>query len=220
MSRLIIFGGKGTAVNVAELIYDAQHNYNMDCEFLGFAFDDKDLGNLINGFPVLCNTREAYEKYKGQKDVKFLFLMHHQNKMKERAALIKSYDIPLEKWGNFVHPSSFVSKSVELGNGNVVASHCAIHANVKIGNFCTFSGLTTIGHDTIIKNNVFTGTHVCIGSSVKINDYNFLGQNSTISTNVQINEENILGLGCCVHKKIKDTKKVFIGNPARLLIKN
>ena len=31
-----------------------------DVEFLGFAFDDPTFGDEINGFPLLCGSREVF----------------------------------------------------------------------------------------------------------------------------------------------------------------
>ncbi|WP_107040050.1 LbetaH domain-containing protein [Brumimicrobium mesophilum] len=213
-TKYIIIGGKGTAVNIAEGIWDAQNNHNAKVEFLGFAFDDEDFGDEINGFPILCKTNSLYEKYKKYKDVKFIFQMNNPLKMPEREALIKSYNIPTEKWGNFIHPSAFISKSVNMGFGNVIFVNCAIHSNVSIGNHCTFLAQTTIGHDTVIKNHVFTATHVCIGSSVNMEKNIFLGQKSAVKNNISIAENSLVGLGANLVKDIKESNKIIVGSPA------
>ncbi|MGX9985359.1 LbetaH domain-containing protein [Soonwooa sp.] len=214
-TKIIILGGKGTAVNVAEAIYDAQYSYNQPLEFLGFAFDDESFGNSINGFPILCKTTDVYEKFGSLDDVKFIFQMYREDKMVERAALIKSYAIPEDKYYNFIHPSAFVSKSVKLGVGNVVYAHCAIHANTIIGNHCMFSAHTTIGHDSNIGNSVFTATHVCVGSSVNLGDSLFLGQNVGVRGSIDIVGGNIIGIGSNVVSNINDTNSVFVGTPAK-----
>lgn len=213
--KVIIIGGKGTAVNIAEGIWDAQVNHGAPVEFLGFAFDDLSNGNSVNGFPILCKTTEVWEKYKEEEDVHFIFQMNHQNKMKERMELIDSYGIPPERWFTFIHPTAFVSKSAKIGHGTVVFVGCAIHANAEIGNHCTFSALTTIGHDTIIGNHVFMSTHVCIGSYAKLGENTFFGQNSTVTGSVKIEKENLIGLGAVVVKDIEVTNQVIIGFPAK-----
>lgn len=214
--KIIIIGGKGTAVNIAEGIYDAEKRYGEKVEFLGFAFDDEDYGKSINGYPILCKSYNAFNKYKDYDDVKFIFQMNHQNKMKERAELVKGYGIPPEKWYTFIHPSAFVAKSAKIGHGSVIFSNCAIHSNTIIGSHCTLSALTTIGHDTVIGNHVFMATHVCIGSSVNMGDYLFLGQNTTVTGSVKIKGNNLIGLGACVLEDINDTNKVLVGTPAKI----
>ena len=214
-TKVIIIGGKGTAVNIAEGIYDAERRYGENIECLGFALDDRNFGDSINGFPILCKTYEAFDKYGNYGDVKFIFQMNNQNKMKERGELVKSYDIPPEKWFTFIHPSAFVAKSAKIGHGSVIFAHCAIHSNTIIGNHCTLSALTTVGHDTIIGDHVFMATHVCIGSSVSMGDYLFFGQNTTVTGSINIKGNNLIGLGACVLQDIKDSNKVFVGIPAK-----
>lgn len=214
-TKIIILGGKGTAVNISEGIYDAQNRFGEKVEFLGFAFDDETFGDSINDFPVLCKTNEVFKKYSGYNDVKFIFQMNHQEKMKERALLLQSYNIPLEKWFTFIHPSAYVAKSARLGYGSVVFAHCAVHSNATIGNHCTLGANTTIGHDTIIEDNVFMATHVCIGSDVKVSRYTFFGQNTTVNGGVKINENNLIGLGANVIRNIGVSNSVFIGSPAK-----
>lgn len=38
--KVVIIGGKGTAVVIAEQIYDAQIRFGKEIEVIGFAFDD------------------------------------------------------------------------------------------------------------------------------------------------------------------------------------
>lgn len=216
-TKIIVLGGKGTAVNLAEGIYDADQRYNAPVEFLGFAFDDESFGDEISGFPVLCKTTELYERFGHLSDVKFIFQMYREDKMLERAQLIKSYQIPPEKYYTFVHPSSFVSKSVKLGVGNVVYAHCAVHSNTTIGNHNMFSAFTSIGHDCKIHNHVFTATHVCIGSDVELKDALFIGQNVGVRGGVSIEGGNIIGIGSNVVTDIKKTNGVYVGNPTKLI---
>lgn len=215
--KVIVMGGKGTAVNVAEGIFDAEKNFNAPVEFLGFAFDDESFGESINGFPILCKTKDLLSKYGHLNDVKFIFQMYHQDKMKERAQLIKSFQIPDEKYYTFVHPSSFISKSVQLGVGTVVYAHCAIHSNTIIGKHNMFSAFTSIGHDCKIHNHVFTATHVCIGSSVEIGDCTFMGQNVGVRGGVYLEGGNIIGMGSNLVSNVKETNKIFLGNPAKAI---
>lgn len=216
-TKYIILGGKGTAVNIAEAIWDAQHNYGSKVEFLGFAFDDKNYGVEINNFPVLCKTNELYKNYGKFNDVKFIFQMNNPFKMPEREQLIKSYNIPIEKWGNFIHPSAYISRSVKLGFGNVIFVNCAIHSNVTIGNHCTFLAQTTIGHNTSIKNHVFTATHACIGSSITLENNIFIGQNVAIKNDICIAENSLIGLGANVVKNIIESNKIIVGSPAETI---
>jgi hypothetical protein len=82
--KVVIIGGKGTAVVIAEQIYDAHHRFGVDIEVLGFAFDDPAYADGINGWPVLCGTKEAYGMFKDDPAVKFVFALYRSDVLKER----------------------------------------------------------------------------------------------------------------------------------------
>jgi hypothetical protein len=61
--KVIILGGIGTAVNIAEQMIDARERFGLKDEFIGFAFDNESFGSTINGFPLLCKTYDAFAKF-------------------------------------------------------------------------------------------------------------------------------------------------------------
>ena len=110
MDKIIVLGGKGSAVVIAEQIYDAQCK-GENIELLGFAFDDPTFGKEINGFPLLCHTYEAYEKYERYSDVKFIYQLYRPDLMEVRIKLRESFGIPIERYATFVHPMATVTQS-------------------------------------------------------------------------------------------------------------
>jgi len=213
--KIIILGGVGTALNIAEAIWDADVNYGKNIEFLGFSFDDEKYGNVINGFPVLCKTSELYKKYGHYNDVKFLFQMNNPLKMPERLKLVQSYQIPYYKWYNFIHPTAYVARSVKMGIGNVIFVNCVVNSNVEIGNHCTFLACTTIGHDTKIRNHVFSATHVSIGSSIHLENNIFIGQNAAIKNNIFVAQNTFIGLGSSIVHNVIESNKIVVGSPGK-----
>ena len=57
MEKIVIFGGRGTAIVVADQVYDANKRYGMDVEVLGLALDDHSGGDEVCGYPILCDVR-------------------------------------------------------------------------------------------------------------------------------------------------------------------
>lgn len=216
--KVIILGGKGTAVVIAEQIYDAQHHFGVDIEVLGFAFDDPDYAGGINGWPVLCGTKEAYDKYKNTPNVKFVFGMYRPDIIPERVALRDSYGIPPERFLTFIHPSAFVAKSAQVGKGCIIMAHCAINSNVKLGNYCTVQSGVIIEHDSVLGESNFIAAHTVIGSSVTVHNSNFFGLNSSIRNFVTICDNNVIGMSSNVINDISSHNTV-VGNPAKLLRK-
>lgn len=83
--KIVMLGGIGTAVNIAEQIQHARDNFNFKDEFLGFAFDDESFGNEINGFPILGKTRSIWDKLGAYSDIYFMYQLYRPDKIKERS---------------------------------------------------------------------------------------------------------------------------------------
>ncbi|MDG4949880.1 hypothetical protein NLM59_02995 [Weeksellaceae bacterium KMM 9724] len=216
MKKIIIIGGKGTPVVIAEQIQNAIDKFQMDLEILGFAFDDESFGKEINGYPILEKTYNVYEKYKDHKDVYFIFSLYRSDVIKERIALRNSYGIPLDRYINFIHPLATVAQSAKLGYGNIILANVVINPNVILGNFNTFNSNALVGHDTIMGNSNFLAGHSIIGSNLKIGNGNFFGLNSSSKNFVEIKDYNIIGMAANVVKDV-ESNQILIGNPAKPL---
>lgn len=213
MDKVIIFGGKGTAVVVAEQIYDAQVKHKANIEFLGFAFDDESYGSEINGFPVLAKTTEVFEKYKNNNDVKFIFQIYRQDILPERIKLKQSYGIPESRFLTFIHPSCTVAKSATIGAGSVIMANTVINPNVKIGKFCTIQSNALVGHDAIMGDYNFIAAHAIV-ANITMGNRNFIGINASTNNFITIGDDCFVAMGSNVIKSIESGGKVM-GNPAK-----
>ncbi len=213
MEKVIIIGGKGTAIVVAEQIYDAQIKHKANIELLGFAFDDESYGNEINGFPVLSKTKEVYEKYKDYDDVKFIFQMYRADLLKERAELKNSYNIPEDRFCIFIHPTCTISRSAKIGVGTVIMANTVVNPNAVIGKFCTIQSNATIGHDSKMGDFNFIAAQATVGNIV-MGDRNFMGINSCTNNFITIGSDCFIGMASNVVKSVPSNTKVY-GNPAK-----
>lgn len=213
MIKYIIIGGKGSAVVVAEQIYDSQKK-DKNVEFLGFAFDDLSFGKEINKFPILSNTKDIYSKYKKFNDVKFIFQLYRPDLMNERVELLASYRIPKEKFGTFIHHTALVSNSSKIGHGSAIMANTVINSNAIIGNHCTIHSNTLIGHDTKFGDNNFIAAHVVIGSNNEFGNKNFIGLNSSFNNYINVGDNCFVGMASNVLRDVGSDKSVY-GNPAR-----
>ena len=214
MSKIIIIGGEGTALNIAEAITDAVKNFNYSAELLGFANDCPEKGS-IGCFPIISKISEI-EKFFKYNDVKFIFALYKPGIMNERTKLLQRLMLPSSSQINFVHPSSYVSSSVKFGIGNVILQNCTIQNNVTFGNHNILSSNIVIEHDTKIRNNNFIAAGVISGSNVQIYDQCFIGLNSLIREHIQIDSNTFIGMGSLL---LKNTNKneTWYGVPARKL---
>lgn len=211
--KIVIIGGKGSAVVVAEQIYDAQKR-GANVEFMGFAFDDEQFGSEINGFPIVAKTNEVFKKFQDQTDVKFIFQLFRPDLMKERIELLNSYNIPLDRFAKFVHPSVVLSNSAQIGFGTAIMANTVVNANAIIGNHCTIHSNSLIGHDTRMEDYNFIAAHNVIGSNNTIGSANFMGINSTYNNYITIGDNCFVGMASNVIKNIASGTKVY-GNPAK-----
>lgn len=217
--KVVIIGGKGTAVVIAEQIDDVARRFNADIEVLGFAFDDPAFSGGINGWPVLCGTKEAFHRFRDDEQVKFVYQLYRSDLLEERIALRESLAIPAERYLSFVHPSAYIARSAELGYGNIILANCVINNNVRMGNLNTMNSNAMIGHDTIVGDSNFFAAHTCIGSGIRIGFGNFTGLNCTVREYSVIGNYNVIGMGSSVVKDVGDYT-VVVGNPAGILKEN
>lgn len=216
--KVVLIGGKGSCVDIAEEIEDARGRYGMDIEVLGFAFDDPAYRCGINDWPVLCGTHQAWSLYKDDPSVFFVFGMFRYDIAKERFALRDSYGIPLECFLTFIHPLAYVSRSAKIGLGSIILSCATIKNNVTLGSQNFINSGVNLDHDTVVGNDNFFAAHTCIGSGITIGNVNFFGLNSSVRTPVTIGSYNQIGMCANVLYDIGDNY-VMIGNPAKPLVK-
>lgn len=211
--KIIFIGGRGTAIVVADQIYDAHQRYGMDIEVLGLALDDHSGGDSISGYPILCDIKELYDKYGKYEDIKFIYQLYRPDVMHERTKLLYNLNIPSNKFCNFIHPSVMLAKSVQIGIGNVILANAVVNCNAVIGNFNTINSGTLLGHDIKIGNNNYFAGQVCVGSGLTIGNENFIGLNASIRNGIVIGSNNVIGMASNITKDIQDNN-VLYGNPA------
>ncbi len=212
-NRIILIGGKGTAVNIALQISDAQHRCGMDIALHGFAIDDESLGSEIAGFPVVCKTRDLATMFV-EEPYKLIFCLYRTDVMQERTALLESYHLPPWRFTNFVHPSAFVAASSLMGTGNVLMSNSTLHHQTQLGDFNIINSNAVIEHDSRIGNSNFISACACIGSKVRIGNGCFVGLNATVREEVTIGDFALIGMGSNVVGPVGSMETHF-GNPAR-----
>ena len=218
MKKIIIIGGKGTPVVIAEQILNAVEKFGAKYELLGFAFDDESFGDEINGIPILDKTYNVYGKYKKFDDVFFIYSLYRSDVIEERIELRECFQIHIEKYVTFIHPLATVARSAQIGYGNIILANVVINPNVKMGNFNIFNSNSLVGHDSIIGDNNFIAGHCVIGSNLKIGNGNFFGLNSSSKNFIKINDYNIIGMAANLVKNV-ESKQILVGNPAKPLTK-
>ena len=211
--KVVLIGGRGTAIVIADQIFDAHQRYGMDIEVLGLALDDHSGGDDISGYPILCDIKDAYAKYEKYEDVKFIYQLYRPDVMRERTQILYDLNIPVEKFCNFIHPSVMFARTAKIGYGNVLLANAVVNCNAVIGNFNTVNSGTLLGHDITIGNNNYFAGQVCVGSGLSIGNENFIGLNTSIRNGITIGNNNVVGMASNITKDVSDNN-VLYGNPA------
>lgn len=211
--KIIIIGGRGTAVVIAEQIQNAIDKFSYKGEILGFAIDDPSYGGSINEYPIIAGIRDVHQQYGNYDDVYYVYSLYRPDVMKERIELLCSLGIPMDKYLSFVHPSCVVAKSAVIGFGNVILANTVVNPNVVIGHHNTINSNCLIGHDSNLSNYNYIAGHTCVGSNIQIGDGNFIGLKSSIRNFISIGNFCIIGMASNVTKSINEV--TVYGNPAK-----
>jgi sugar O-acyltransferase (sialic acid O-acetyltransferase NeuD family) len=214
MDDVIIIGGKGTAVNIAEQVDDAYRRLGSPMRILGFAIDDPTLGDSIGGFPVICRTSQLRDQIASGR-TKLIFALHRPDVMKERAELLESYGLSVDRFATFVHPMAYVARSASVGPGSVVLANSSVMRSAIIDSFCIVNSQVTIEHDVRIGPNSFLAAGACIGANVELGRGVFVGLNASLREKIKVGDYAFVGMGAVVLRDVSNNSRVY-GNPARV----
>ena len=212
LCRVVIFGGKGTAVNIAEQIDQAHRCHQLPMTVEGFAIDDLTLGSFISGFPVVCGLHDAWQKYRDT-EIQFIFALYRPDVMEQRVGLLSGLGIPTERYANFVHPLAYKSRSAAIGQGNVILSGASLQHGVKLGNHNVINSNVVIEHEATLNNSVFLAAAACIGARVVVHDGVFVGLSATVREDVSIGAYSFVGMSAGVLRDVAPRSVVY-GLPA------
>jgi sugar O-acyltransferase (sialic acid O-acetyltransferase NeuD family) len=117
---------------------------------------------------------------------------------------------------HYIHPSSYVHPSVQIGHGSMIYPGCSIDRNTVIGNAVWIANASVIAHDCVIGDCCWFGASVTVSGQVTIAESTFVGSGSTLANDVKVGARATIGLATAVTRSIGDGVSV-IGNPMRIL---
>ncbi|MDP2685123.1 MAG: acetyltransferase [bacterium] len=216
IKKVIIIGGYGNGTVVASTIEDINEAQNeREYEIIGFLNDFET--EPINGYPILGQIeKEVVKHYLKDPEVYFFYsLISVKMNFKFLNKLI-DLEIPIERFGTFIHPTVVVSKTAEIGYGVCIQPFVSVGPNVKIGNFVQIYAQALIGHNSTLKDYSYVANNACIGASVVLEEGAYLGTNCSTLEKVCIGKWSVVGIGSVVIRSVEDFTKV-VGNPSRVI---
>lgn len=124
---------------------------------------------------------------------------------------LKKYNLT---YSNLVHKFSYVSNTVETGQGNFIGAGAVIASHVKLGDFNYINRLSSIGHDTVVSGCNHFGPGCTVAGRCKIGNKNFFGTGSAVIDGLEIGDDITIGAGGVVLKSITE-KGTYAGVPIR-----
>ncbi len=177
----------------------------------GFADDNHELGETINGHQCVANTFEDIKEH-CQPGYRMFFVGIGDNVLRQKIytmAIELGYDIP-----SIIHPSAMVSRHAIVGLGTIVMTGAVINANAQVGEGCIVSVGSSVDYDCVIADCVQMSPGVAIAGGVNIGARSFIGTGASIIPGISIGEDCLVGAGAAVTKDIESGGRVA-GVPAR-----
>lgn len=118
-------------------------------------------------------------------------------------------------WITIIHPKSYISPSVSVGNGTFINAGAVIQSDVKIGNHVIINTGTCVDHDCIIDNFCHIGPNATLCGYVHLHNNVMIGAGTVIINNsISIYSNSIIGAGSVVLSNI-DKNVVAVGVPCK-----
>lgn len=213
MGKIIIVGDGETA----ELAYE-YFTYDSPHEVIAFSVERQYLKkDKLFDLPVVP-FEQMVELFDPASHQAFVAISYTQlNQVRTRlyqATRQKGYGLV-----SYISSRAFVWRNVEIGENCLIMENNVLQYRVRVGNNVVLWSGNHIGHQTVIKDNVFISSHVVVSGYCEVGENCFLGVNSSIANNITIARDCLIGMGAVVNKDTEE-RKVYVGNPAKALLKD
>jgi len=206
--KICIVGAGGCGRDVACCLQDCLSVVGMDvCKSACFLVDDKyyELSEVM-GMEVIRRSQFNPTMYN---------VVVAIGDSKQRKKVVQSFPQDTT-FTTIIHPSTIISRWVEIGKGSVIAAGSILTCNIKIGMHAQININTTITHDFIAGDYFTTAPSVNISGNCTFGECVYLGTNSSTREKVSICSNAVIGMGSVVVKNIV-REGIYVGNPAERL---
>lgn len=209
MIDIAIYGAGGFGREVKTILDKINEVNGQKFNFLGFFDDDINVGEKINGYPILGGV-ETINNIESDLALA-IAISDPKTKLNLRSKITNTnIDFP-----TIIHPNTSISDDfVKIGCGTIVCEGVILTCNITIGKFVILNLYTTVGHDTIIEDYCSFMPSVNISGEVQIENKVYVGTGSKIVNQLSIGENTIVGAGAVVSKSLP-SNCTAVGIPAK-----
>lgn len=185
MDKIILFG----TGQLAQLLYDYIQD-DGQFEIVAFTADKPDMDTLYD-LPVI-DFNDLEIQY-SPTEYKILIVIGYSERNQKRKRVFERVKNKGYSMVNYIHASSIVPKSTEIGENCIILENNVFQPHVSIGNDFGMLSSNVISHHVKIEDHCFVTEHVCVGGRVVIGSGSTLGLNSTIKQRVKIAPKTFVG---------------------------
>jgi len=206
--KTVIVGNGGHAKVVIDILRE-MGGY----EIIGITTDKECSSDSFCGYPILGNDDILSGLIKnGIKNAAIGIGGFRDNSLRKK--IYKKIEIAGFRIVSAVHPSAVISRTVSMGQGNIIFPGVIINTDVRIGNNVIIATGSTIDHETVIKDNVLISAGVNVGASTVIEEGALLAIGSKVVSGINIGKDSLVAAGAVIVNDVRQNSRVF-GIPAR-----
>lgn len=200
MKRLALIGTKEFA---EQILYFSKRTGEF--EFVGYFDNIEQVGNIINGYPVLGKVDDAIRLHReGVYDCIFIAVGYTRFDLREQFYNALKGKVP---FANIIDPTAEIGRDVKLGEGIYVGRNAIIDDETVIEDNVFIHRNNMIGHNSIVHKHSYLSGLDHMAGFCEIGERVFIGLSVCIADHVSICDDVWIGIGCIVAKKIRKPGK-------------
>lgn len=188
MNKVLLIGCGGHAKSVIDVV-ESSKNWQIG----GLVGLEKEIGNKVLGYEVLCSDNELNEM---RKLFDFAFVSVGKiGDCTKRNIIFENLNFYNFQIPNLISRKAYISSHASLGQGSFVGHGVIVNSDVKIGANCIINSNALIEHDVEIGKNCHISTGVIINGGCKIGENSFIGSGTILRESLKIPQDSTISAG-------------------------
>ncbi len=184
-------------------------------DIVGIIDSKKDIGSDFFGYPIIGRQEDLAELV-AQYEIEGGIVCIGDNYWRGFVVKFILDHIPGFEFVNAIHPSCVISKSSQIGGGNVIMAGVIINPYARIENHCIVNTNSSLEHFCIMHDFSSLSAGVTTGGYVEIGQFTAVALGVTLFDRIKIGEHTVIGSSALVTKDVGDRVLVY-GVPARVI---
>ena len=191
--NIILIGAGGHALSCIDVI-EQENKYNIH----GLVGLKDEVGKRISGYNVIATQDELVDL---SKDFRYAFIAIGQIKnVKLRIDLYESVLNTGFKIPSIISPQSFISRTVQVGEGTIIMNGVILNSGVRIGNNCIINSKALIEHGTQVADHCHISTGAILNGDCVVESKSFVGSGAIVKHGITIKAGSFVNMGKIITK--------------------